>query len=280
MIIYFNSQFLSLEDVKISPFDRGFLFGDGVYEAMRTYNKKIFCLEEHLERLKYSLKELDINFQNFSDLESITYKTAELNKIKNDFSVYLQITRGTSFPRTHYYKASIKPNVFLYVNPIKDHNNKLENGVKVILEKDIRWTRCNIKSISLLPSVLANQKAMSNDNYEAIFFRDDLITEGSHTNFFAVKNQKLSTAPLSNFILQGVTRGVVLKLCKENKIGFSEEYININRLKEYDEFFITGTTTEITPVVQIEEWIVNNGMPGKITRQIQDLFFKLTSNLN
>ena len=280
MIVYFNSQFLPLEKVKISPFDRGFLFGDGVYEAIRTYNKKIFCLLEHIERLKHSLNELDINFQSFSDLENIIYKTAELNRVEKDFSVYLQITRGTSLPRTHNYKETIEPNIFLYVNPIKDHHNELEKGVKAILEKDIRWLRCDIKSILLVPSILANQKAILKDNYEAIFFRDDFITEGSHTNFFAVKNNKLFTAPLSNYILQGVTRGVVLNLCKENKIDFREEYININRLKEFEEFFITGTTTEITPVVQIDDWIVNDSKPGKITRLIQDLFFKLTNNLN
>jgi D-alanine transaminase len=280
MIVYFNSSFIPQEKVIISPFDRGFLFGDGVYEAMRTYNKKIFCFDEHLRRLKRSLQQLHINYNNFSEIESIIYKVADLNKSRDDFSVYLQITRGVSFPRTHYYQKSIKPNIFLYVNPLKDHRKEMTDGVRVTLEKDIRWIRCDIKSISLLPSVMANQKAVSNNNYEAIFFRDNRITEGSHTNFFAIKNETIFTAPLSNYILEGVTRGVVFYLCKENNINFGEEYINIDSLKDYEEFFITGTTTEITPVVQIDNLIVNNGKPGKITKQIQELFFKLTSSLN
>ena len=120
---------------------------------------------------------------------------------------------------------------------------------------------------------MANQKAMRNNAYEAILFRDNFITEGSHTNFFAVKNNKVFTAPLSNYILNGITRKVVLELCRENKIDVSEEHINVNELKTFDEFFITGTTTEITPIVQIDDWIVGDGKPGNITRNIQELFF-------
>jgi D-alanine transaminase len=144
----------------------------------------------------------------------------------------------------------------------------------VILEKDLRWLRCDIKSISLLPSVMTNQKAVTKNAYEAILFRDDFITEGSHTNFFAVKNDALFTAPLSNYILNGVTRKVILQICKENKIDFFEEYIKPNDMKTFDEFFLTGTTTEITPIIQIDDWIIGDGIPGKTTRKIQKLFYK------
>jgi D-alanine transaminase len=277
MFVYYNGQFLLKEEVKISPFDRGFLFGEGVYEALRTYNNKIFCFNEHLKRLKFSLQQLNIPFNNFSNLENIIYKTAELNNIKKAFSVYLQITRGSNFPRTHHYEETIDPNIFLYVNPIKDHTKELNDGVSVILEKDIRWLRCNIKSTSLLPATIANQKAFLNNKYEAIFFRDNFITEGSHTNFFAVKNGKIFTAPLANYILEGVTRSIVINICKKNKIDLREEYIRVKELKKFDEFFITGTTTEITPVVQIDDWIIDKGVPGKITRQIQELFTELTN---
>jgi len=120
---------------------------------------------------------------------------------------------------------------------------------------------------------MANQNAIRNNAFEAILFRDDLITEGSHTNFFAVKNNKIYTAPLSNYILNGITRKVVLELCRENNIDFSKEYIRVSNIKDYDEFFITGTTTEITPVIQIDDWIVGDGKPGNMTRGIQELFF-------
>ena len=273
MIVYFNDKYIPHDEVKISPFDRAFLFADGVYEALRTYNGKLFRLDDHLERLKYSLSQLEIPFNDFHQIENICSKLAEINNIKSDFSIYLQISRGVSFPRTHNYENNLTPNVFAFAKPIKDNSKEINIGVKVILEKDLRWLRCDIKSTSLLPSVMANQNAIRNNAFEAILFRDDFITEGSHTNFFAVKNNKIYTAPLSNYILNGITRKVILELCKENKIDFSEEYIKVSNIKDYDEFFITGTTTEITPVIQIDDWIVGDGKPGNITRGIQELFF-------
>ena len=273
MIVYFNDKYIPHEEVKISPFDRAFLFADGVYEALRTYNGKLFRLDDHLERLKYSLSQLEIPFNDFHQIENICSKLAEINNIKSDFSIYLQISRGVSFPRTHNYENNLTPNVFAFAKPIKDNSKEINIGVKVILEKDLRWLRCDIKSTSLLPSVMANQNAIRNNAFEAILFRDDIITEGSHTNFFAVKNNKIYTAPLSNYILNGITRKVILELCKENKIDFSEEYIRVSNIKDYDEFFITGTTTEVTPVGQIDDWIVGDGKPGNMTRSIQELFF-------
>ena len=273
MIVYFNDKYIPHEEVKVSPFDRAFLFSDGVYEALRTYNGKLFCLNDHLKRLKYSLNELDIDFNDFDLIENICTKLVDINKIKTDFSVYLQISRGVSFPRTHHYEDNLIPNVFAFINSIKDNSKQITEGVKVILEKDLRWLRCDIKSTSLLPSVMANQNAITKNAYEAILFRDDFITEGSHTNFFAIKNNKIYTTPLSNYILSGVTRKVVLELCKENKIDNSEEHINVYKLKDFDEFFITGTTTEVTPIIQIDDWIVGNGKPGNITRKLQEIFF-------
>jgi len=273
MIVYFNDKYIPHDEVKISPFDRAFLFSDGVYEALRTYNCKLFRLDDHLKRLKYSLKELGINFNDFNLIENIFTHLADINNIKTEYSVYIQISRGVSYPRTHNYENSLTPNVFAFAKLIKDNNKEKNIGVKVILEKDLRWLRCDIKSTSLLPSVMASQKAIQNNAFEAILFRDDIITEGSHTNFFAVKNNTVFTAPLSNYILNGITRKVVLELCKENKIDFCEEHINVNELKNFDEFFITGTTTEVTPIIKIDDWIVSDGKPGIITLKIQELFF-------
>ena len=279
MFVYFNDKYIPHEEVKLSPFDRAFLFADGVYEALRTYNGKLFRLDDHLERLRYSLTQLEIPFNDFSLIEEITSKLAHINNITNDYSVYLQISRGVSFPRAHNYQENLTPNVFAFVKPIKDNSREINSGVKVILEKDLRWLRCDIKSTSLLPSVMANQSAIMNNAYEAILFRNDFITEGSHTNFFAVKNNKVFTAPISNYILNGVTRKVVLELCSKNKIDFSEEYIKPGEIKTFDEFFITGTTTEITPIVQIDDWVVGDGKPGILTRTIQEIFFKAVNNI-
>jgi D-alanine transaminase len=184
MIVYFNDKYIPHEEVKISPFDRAFLFADGVYEALRTYNNKLFRLQDHLERLKYSLSQLEIPFNDFRQIENISTKLAEINNIKSDYSVYLQISRGVNFPRTHNYENNLTPNVFAFAKPIKDNGIEKNIGIKVILEKDLRWLRCDIKSTSLLPAVMANQNAIRSNAFEAILFRDDFITEGSHTNFF------------------------------------------------------------------------------------------------
>jgi len=274
MIVYFNDNYIPHEEVKISPFDRAFLFSDGVYEALRTYNGKLFRLDDHLKGLKYSLKEIDLTLNDFDRIGEICSNLSDINSIKPDYSVYLQISRGVSFPRTHHYEDNLSPNVFVYVNPIGDNSKKINEGVKVVLEKDLRWLRCDIKSTSLLPAVMANQKAFKSGAYEAVLFRDDFITEGSHTNFFAVKNNKVFTAPPSNYILDGITRKIVLDLCKENKIDFVEDYIKVNDLKNFDEFFITGTITEVTPIIQIDDWMVGDGKPGRITHNIQELFLK------
>ena len=166
----------------------------------------------------------------------------------------------------------------LLLYPIVFTSKEYENGIKVQLEKDIRWTRCDIKSTSLLPAVLANQSARDNGASEAVFVRDGLITEGSHTNFFAVKNRTVYTPSLSNFILSGITREVIIDICRNNSIEIKEMSIKEKELKNFDEFFITGTTTEIKPVIQFDDWIVKNGNPGALTKEIQDAFKKYTSN--
>lgn len=278
MIAYYNGNYLPVENISISPFDRGFLFSDGVYEALRTYNKKLFMLQKHLDRLKYSLEQTGISFSEFGKLEEIIFTCAQKNKISQDFSVYIQITRGISFPRTHHYHHQIKPNLFVYTTELKNRERELNEGVSVILERDIRWNRCDIKSISLLPNVMANQNAFIKGCYEAVFYRDTFITEGSHTNFFAIKDGKVITAPLSNFILNGVTRNIVFSICNENNIPIEEEYILLTDIFVYDEFFLSGTTTEITPVVKIDDNIIGDGLPGKFTRKIQKLFYDFVKN--
>lgn len=278
MFAYFNGKFLPFEEIAVSPFDRGFLFGDGVYEAMRTYNKKLFLLQKHLERLAYSLQQLEISYAKIDQIPDIIYKCSELNKHSQEFGVYIQITRGISFPRTHHYSAEIQPNIFIYTFELKDRTKELQSGVSVTLQRDERWNRCDIKSTSLLPNIMANQKAFVASDYEAILYKENFITEGSHTSFFAVKEGNVFTAPLSNLILNGITRGIVIELCKENKIQVKETYIQLDELKEYNECFITGTTTEITPVIKIDGNLVGDGLPGNLTRKIQKFFFEFVKN--
>ncbi len=273
MICYFNNSFLPLEEIHISPFDRGFQFGDGVYEAMRTYNGKIFLLEEHLERLEKSLDGLEIPFSRYSEIEQILYELIKRNSLEKKESVfYLQVTRGSYYPRKHTFpRDNVNPTLFITVNELHQPENK---PVKLILEKDIRWSRCNLKTIMLVPASMAKQKAVENGAYDALWVRNNFVLEGTHTNFFAVRNDSIFTPPASEFILSGITRNFVIELCKENNLLIKEEKILVDDLKSYNEFFITGTTTEIKPVNQIGNIFVSNGKSGKITEMIKNLFYK------
>jgi D-alanine transaminase len=279
MIVYFNDDFKLLSEVSLSPFDRGFLFADGVYESIRTYNKKLFKYEEHLNRLKRSLKEIQIGFNNLNKLKNIIYELIKKNDIENEALVYLQITRGTTLTRTHSFpREKTTPTLFISAKKFKEDNEEQLQGVKVILQEDVRGLRCDIKSTSLLPVVLANQKASEEGAEEAILVRDGMITEGTHTNFFAVKDKTVFTAPSSRLILNGITRGIVLEFCKKFKIDFRQEFINKDELKNFTEFFITSTTKEITPVNTIDYWTINKGDPGKITKSLQLVFKKITED--
>jgi len=279
MMVYINNRIISAEEAAISPFDRGFLFADGVYESIRTYNKKLFRYNDHLERLKRSLRETRINFKEFESIENIIYELMIKNEINDEALVYIQITRGSAFPRIHSFpKEKISPTIFISVQELKESVEEQTKGVKVILQEDVRWLRCDIKSTSLLPVVLASQKATEENAADAILVRDGIITEGTHTNFFAVKNEIVFTAPKSRLILEGITRKVVLEFCEKFKIDYREEFINKDDLKSYDEFFITSTTKEITPVVKIDYWSVNEEQPGQITKSLQSVFKKIVED--
>ncbi|MEE9450127.1 MAG: D-amino-acid transaminase [Ignavibacteriaceae bacterium] len=279
MITYFNGAFIPFEDVSVSPFDRGFLFADGVYESIRIYNNKLFKYDEHLTRLKRSLNETQIIYNDLEKLESVIYKLIKKNNVDEEALIYLQITRGSSILRTHSFpEEDIEPTVFISASPFETEKQEQKYGIKVSLQDDMRWMRCDIKSVSLLPIVLANQKAKEAGAEEAILVRDGLITEGTHTNFFAVKDNVIYTAPVSHYILAGITRGVVIELANDLNIHVKEESIKEKDLKTFNECFITSTTKEVTPVVQLDDWIINDGKTGNVTTELQNAFSKLTEN--
>jgi D-alanine transaminase len=278
LIVFFNYKYLPLEDVKISPFDRGFQFADGAYEVIRLYQKSFFRLDDHINRFRYSLSELKINFKNYDKISEILYKLIELNKYSNtQLTAYIQVTRGAAFPRVHSFPGEeIEPTIFIYLSKFTPRTDAIENGVNIILDDDLRWLRCDIKSISLLPSVLSKQKAVEANAKEAILIRDGLITEGSHTSFFGIKNGELFTHPLNNFVLPGITRKIILEISHRLNITSNETAVEEKNIKSFDEFFIVGTSTDIAPVVQINNWVVADGKPGEITRKIQETFFEIT----
>jgi len=275
-IVYLNGKFKPKSEAFISPNDRGFNFADGIYEVIKYYNGKPFRYADHMERLKRSLSEIRINFEDFDQFEVVFQSLLEQNGLADqEAGVYLQITRG-SHTRIHQFPENIKPTVYATAFPFASKQDQLENGVKVITTEDIRWLRCDIKSISLLPNILAAEKAHEQDAVEAIFIRNGIVTEGSHSSFMAVKNGVVYSHPDSNLILPGITKIVIREICNANHISLVEEGIPASELASMDEMMIIGTGSEVSPVVQLDESLIGNGKPGPVTLFIQKKFFEQT----
>lgn len=275
-IVYLNGNFIPKNEAFVSPEDRGFNFADGIYEVIKYYGGKPFRYADHMDRLRRSLREISIDFDDLDQFEVVFQTLLEQNGLAiQEAGVYLQISRG-SHTRIHQFPENIKPTVYTTVFPFSSKWDQLENGVKVITTEDIRWLRCDIKSISLLPNVLAAEKAHEQNAVEAIFIRNGIVTEGSHSSFMAVKNGVVYTHPDSNLILPGITKIVIREICRENNIRLIEEGIPATELINMDEMMIIGTGSEVTPVVQMDESLVGNGKPGPVTLFIQEKFFEQT----
>lgn len=276
--IYLNGSLIAKNEASISPEDRGFNFADGIYEVIKYYGGKPFRYADHLERLKRSLKEVQIEYKDTDQLESVFQELLDRNGLSGqEVGIYLQITRGSQ-TRIHRFPENIEPTVYATAFPFASKPDQLEKGVKVITTEDIRWLRCDIKSISLLPNVLAAEKAHEQNAVEAIFIRNGIVTEGSHSSFMAVKNGVVYTHPDSNLILPGITKKVVMEICQANGIRVIEEGIQGSELFRMDEMLIVGTGSEVTPVVQIDENLINDGKPGPLTLFIQEKFFEQTNS--
>ncbi|MDZ7263426.1 MAG: D-amino-acid transaminase [candidate division KSB1 bacterium] len=276
MIAYINGQYLPKDEIRISPDDRGFLFADGAYDVIRCYEGKLFQAEAHIRRLARSISELRIECSAIDTLQQVAEELIQQNHLTSGQAiVYFQITRGAA-PRTHRFPSPPVPaTVYAFAARFQPHQKELDNGTRIILVSDTRWARCDIKSISLLPNILAHQQAIDGGATEAVFVRDGAITEGAHTNVCAVVDGTLITAPKSNYILAGITREIVLDLCRQLGIPVLEFPILDSQLKAAAEVMLVGTTVEITPVVQVDHWPVANGQPGPITRRLQQAFYEL-----
>ena len=274
--VFLNGAFISADEAKISPNDRGFLLADGVYEVIKYYNGKAFRYPDHLERLNRSLKEISIDYKAVDQLEQVFEELIERNDMQGkDLGVYLQISRGAA-KRSHHFPENINPTVYAYPYLLPSAKEKLEHGIKVITHEDIRWHRCDIKSVSLLPNVLLNNKAHDEGAGECVMIRDGFVTEATHSSLIAIKDGKVVTRPLSNLILPGITRKVVLEICQKEGIEVEEKLFTKEELLEMDEIFVAGTGSEICPVVEVDEQLIGDGNPGEITRLIQEKFFELT----
>jgi D-alanine transaminase len=271
MTVYLNGQFLKAEDAKLSVLDRGFIFGDGVYEVWRVVDGKLFEDRRHNKRLKSGLRTVEISLPD-SEVDALGGVAERLLK-ENDLTsgegtFYVEITRGAA-PRTHAYPpAGTKPTILAMVSRFEVPHAMRETGAKCITENDVRWLRCNVKTVQLLPNVMAKQKASVAGAMEAIFVRDDVVTEGTHTSLFAVKDGTLRTHPLGPLILPSITRELILEIAREQKVPVSEKPFTKKELFAMDEVFVSGTTTDVTPIVDIDGKKIGSGKPGPVSKQL------------
>ncbi len=276
MLVFYNKNIIDHSLVSVSPFDRGFQFGDGVYEVIRYYPKMFFMFEKHIRRLKYSLREMDIEEPDLTNLENILFELINKNGFSEEPAIaYLQITRGVQFPRRHIPNDQISPTFFIYVEKFPIKEIEMKKGVKAGLEEDIRWNRCDIKTISLIPNILSKNRAAAKGLNEIIWHRNGIITEGTQTNVFCVIENKLFTHPLNTNILAGITQEVVIDLSESLSIPCIEQEIKVEEFKNADEIFLTSTTSEVTPVIEIEGKLINCGEPGPVTQSFQREYKKL-----
>ncbi|RFU68720.1 D-amino-acid transaminase [Peribacillus saganii] len=267
-----NGNITERTEIKIDLEDRGYQFGDGVYEVIRVYNGVLFTADEHLNRLEASARSIHLTMPcSTVEMKEQLLQLVEENKLDTGI-IYLQITRGVS-PRNHLFPgAEVGPVYIAYTRELASPTAAMENGVKTITVEDIRWLRCDIKSLNLLPNLLAKQKASENGCFEALQHRNGTVTEGSSSNVSIVVNGEVKTHPANNLILNGISRQVMIRLCTDNQIAVKEEIYTVEDLIGADEVFLTGTTTEVMPIIEIDGKKIGNGAPGPITRQIQTLF--------
>jgi D-alanine transaminase len=275
--VYLNGQFISNDKAAISPNDRGFYFGDGIYEVIKFYRNKPFCFEEHMERLRNNLAEVRIDYNETDKFFQVCLALLEANRLKDKYAgVYIQITRGES-SRTHRFPSgAVKPTVFARAFAMQSCLSEMIDGVMATTHEDIRWLRCNIKSIGLLPNTLLFEEAATRGAFECILVRNGYITEATHSNVLAVKDGTVCTHPDSNLILPGITKAAVLKICREQSLTVIEKPIRFEDILNYDEWFITGTGSEVVPVVNIDGNVIGNGKPGPVVKNIQQAFYKIT----
>lgn len=261
-----NGRFGPLAEAVVSIEDRGFQFGDGVYEVIRTYRGKPFALEEHFSRLERSAQALHLSLGHTKDQWiALVQEGLRLSRFP-ETKIYLQVTRGQA-PRDHPFPVSITTTTVLTFRELHPLDASIRKaGVRAITLDDIRWGRCDIKSVNLLANVLARQRAKEAGAFEAILVRDDLVTEGSVSNVMVVRNGVLETAPEGHRILSGVTRAIVLDLARKEGLPVVEKFVGRKDLLAASEVFLTGTTVEVLPVVHIDGQAIGAGVPGRLSQ--------------
>ncbi len=283
-IIYFNGEFIPQEDAKISITDRGFTFGDGIYEVIPVYNGTAFRLPEHIQRLENSLANIRLKIDyKLTDWQRIFDEllTRNLTEFGKGLSLYLQITRGATAQRDHLLPNKPKPTIIAFCMPyVPNTIEKLAQGIKAITLPDLRWARCSIKSTNLLPNVLQRQEAEDQGAQEAILIKDGFAFECTSSNLFLVKDGVIVTPPKSHHLLGGITRDVILELAAKHNMPYAEQAIPETALTSADEIWISSSTREIRPILALNGKPVGDGTPGPIWWQLIQHYFAFKESLN
>jgi len=274
-IVMIQDKILAPNDVDPIYFDRGSYFGDGVYEVLRSYNGKLFAFEDHMARFERNLNEIFIKGVDIDAVRERVLKAFAAGKIANA-KIYFHVTRGSA-PRSHNWSDDIKPNFFLTVSEIEDDRELKEKGVSVSTYPDLRWKRCDIKSLNLLANVLAHQDAANKGCFEAILINDDgYVSEGSSSAFFSIFDNKLITTPLAKNILPSVTRKYVLMAAERVGIGVEERSVTPEEVCNASELFIGVTTKDIIGVVEFDGAKIGDSKVGKWTKRLTEEFKSFT----
>jgi D-alanine transaminase len=271
--VFLDGKIVDAGDARISVFDRGFIFGDGIYEVMAQINGRFFYEKAHLARLKWCLQEVGIKADIGIFERNIPALLEASGLTDKDCMLYMQVSRGTA-PRQHSFPHGIPPTMMMYAWP-KTFADIEQTNASVVTKADFRWSRCDIKSTSILGNVMAKEMAVENDSYETLFIRDGVITEASHCNVFFVKNGILYTHPSGPYILNGITRQVVLEICEQLELEVRLEGIRASEIQNMDEAFLTGTGSQIMSIKTIDGFDLNQKEVGPITLSVQQAFLEL-----
>jgi len=279
--VLWNDRIVKDEEIRLSREDRGYQFGDGIYEVIRIYEGNMFTATEHIDRLYESADKIKLVIPYTKDVfHKMMYDLIEANEVKTG-QVYVQITRGSA-PRTHQFPATTtEPVITANTKEVERPVSQMANGVAAKTVEDVRWLRCDIKSLNLLGNVLAKQEAHEEGCFEALLHRGDTITEGSSSNMYGIKDGVLYTHPVNNFILNGITRRVIMTCCEEIGLPVVEQPMSLADVYSNDEFFMSSTTAEIMPVVMINGEKIGSGIRGEWTTKLQVAFeAKINQTIN
>jgi len=272
MSVFLNGRFLPDAEATISVFDRGFVFGDGVYELVPVYSRQPFRIDDHLRRLQTSLDGIRLaNPYGMNGWRDLILQLIEMQDFA-DQSVYIQVTRGVA-PRDHPFPRGVPPTVFMFAQPLVTASTELKRtGVCAVTAVDNRWSRCNIKAISLLANILLRQQAVDAGCAETVLLRDGWLTEGAASNIFVVINGVLLAPPPSNLMLTGITYDVVLELAASHGFPLEVRPVSEAEVRSADEVWMTSSTKEIMAIVKLDGIAVGAGVPGPLAQQMDGLY--------